>query len=275
MTDYPDWQQPSANASSIAVTGVPLLALATLTLQQSFNPAAGATQSSAAIAMTQIAYDITVQSSFSVAPATPFIRIQLEWLDAGTSVRVATDTWIVPACTTPGSFTAHGRGQAKGDQCVVHVTNLDGLQTATVTVLMMSTSRMPPGDSWRWDNGLNAGLTVAGWTLPVLPPDESVLGMADGVTIAAAGTAAWLIGAHDGLMSVAIQVTSGALSSLVAQLAAEPSSAYVPNNPLYSSASPPASFLAGGVRAPMRFQLHNNATTSVTVTWGITRVPPP
>lgn len=275
MTDYPDWQTPQSHADKIAATGVPLLALATLLLQQSFNPAAGLTQSSAALAVPQIGYDITVTGSFGVAPSSPFIRVQLEWTDAGTSTRIATDTFIVPAATNPGVFTVHGRGPSKGDTVTVHVTNLDVSQTVLATVLLLSTSRIPVTDTWHWDNGLNVGSVVQGWTLPTLPADESVLGMADAVTIGAGANTAWLIGMHDGLMGVGIQVTSGALSSVVAQLAAEPASEYVPDNPLYSQVGPPSWFQVAGVRGPMRFQLHNNATSSITLTWGIVRIPPP
>lgn len=272
-TGYPDWQVPKANATQIAATGVPLLAASALLLQQTFNPAAGATQSSLGSTFSQIGYDFTVQSSFSVAPTTPFIRVQLEWLDSGTSVRVATDTFVVPASTTPGAFTVHGSGQAKGDQCTVHVTNLDGLQVATVTVLLTESSRVPASDTWRWDNQANAGLTVTGWTLPVLPPDESVLGMQSGAVIAGGANGSWLCGMHDGLCWFSAQVQAGALANLVFQFAAVPSSAYTANNPLYNVTGAPSAFQFAGVRSPLRLIIHNNGTSSATVTWGLVRVP--
>lgn len=274
MTDYPDWTVPQASANAISVTGVPLLSMATLAYQGTLNPAALATLSSGSQSMTQVGYEILVQSSYGVAPTVPFIEVQLEWFMVGVTNRVATDTFIVPASTTPGAFTVRGTGPSKGDLVNVHVTNLDPAQTATVSIALLQVSRTYVTDSWRWDNAANAGLTVTGWTLPSLPPDESVLGMAASSVIGAGGNGTWLCGMHQGLVNASIEMNVGALTALVAQVAAEPGSAYVANNPLYSLATPPNVFQYAAPRAPVRFQLHNNSGAAVTVTWSLVRAAP-
>lgn len=270
--DYADWTVPQANASAVAATGVPLLTAATGILQQSFNPAAGATQSSGIITVRQTGFEVIVTSSFSVAPTTPFVVVQLEWFSSGYSARVATDTYVCAASTTPGAFTTYITGATKGDQVNVHVTNLDGLQVNLTTVAVLENSRLYDKNRVWWDNGLNAGKTVTGWTLPTLPADETVLGMAAAASVPAAGNIAWLCGPHEGLIDIALDFGGGPSTSITAQVASEPGSFYVANNPVYSVATPPLAFQIAGTRSPLRFQLHNSSAGAIAVNWSMIRV---
>lgn len=271
MTDYPDWQTPQAHATAIGATGVPLLVLPTLELQQTFNPNAGATQSSASVPVTQIGYEIIVQSSFSVAPTSPFIRVTIAWNDGVPLDPVATDTFIVPASTTPGAFRVQGNGPTKGAAAVISVTNLDSLQVATVQVMFLQHSRVLSADEWTFDNPADAALTVSGFTLPKLPDDESCLGILDNVTIAASSSSAWLFGISPGIAVVGYEMSVGAASSLSIRVRPKPDSEYSGHNVLYSAVSAPPSFQIAGARAPLGLVLANSATTAITLSLGMFR----
>lgn len=269
MTDYADWQTPNAHATQIAATGVPLLTLPTLLLQQTFDPAAGVTQSSASLAITQPGYEIIVQSSFSVAPTSPFIRVTIGWNDGTSLDPVNADTFIAPASTTPGAFRVQGNGPTKGNAAVISVTNLDGLQVATVQVMFLQHSRILASDDWTYDNAANAGLTVTGFTLPKMPADQSCLGVLDNVTIAAAGSSAWLFGICAGLATVSYEIGSGAASTLSLRIRPKPDTEYSGHNILYSAVSAPPNFQIAGARAPLGVILANSATTSLTMSLAI------
>jgi hypothetical protein len=266
--DYRDWTAPQAHADSIAATGVPLLGAAqTLLANPAIAPAPGAPVTLGPFTVGQIGYDIVVTTQFAGGTAAPFIEVSLTWSDPGGVSTVTTDTFICPGATSLAGFIVRGRGPAKAGNVAVTVTNLDAVNTPTVGVRLLEHSRIFGRDDWRWHNSHNAGLTVPGFTLPVLPDDESVLGMATGVNVPANSTSSPLLfGMFSGPVGVGIQMTTGAFAALTVLLQAVPSSSYVANNPICGYLSPPSVFQVAGPRAPMRLILANNTGVALAVT---------
>lgn len=267
--DYPDFQTPQQHANTIAATGVPLLTLASSLLQQTFNPPALAKRSSASLSITQIGYEIVVGASFGVVPTNPFIRVTLTWSQTGFTGYTDTETFIVPACNTPGAFTVIGQGPTRGDSLVVSVTNLDPLQTATVSVGVAENSRIYDRSKWRWDNATDAGLTVAGFTLPSLPADESVLGLVDAVAIPASTAVSYLCGMRNGTIQFGYEMNGGVAASLTLRLQPAPTTEYSTHFPLGAVAAPSFSFQFAGPRAPVIVRLVNTSAGPITVTFGV------
>ncbi len=273
MSDFADWQVPQAHADTIAATGVPLLAQpATVFANTAISLAAGTSQTFGSFVVNQTAYEIWVAVNFPAGATVPFVELALLWGEPANAVTIAADTYILPGATSTPGFVVRGRGPAKGSNVIVSLINLDAGQTATVQVRLIQHSRPVMRDLWKWNNQADKALTVPTWTLPALTDDETVLGMGSATSIAAAGNAAFLCGMHDGPIQVGLEVNSGAASNLIVQVAAEPGGSYVSNNPLYSVTNGAPSFQIAGTRSPLRFQLHNNGTTVMTVTWSMLRV---
>lgn len=273
MTDFADWQAPQAHADAISVTGVPLLTAAVVTVNQTFTTPGGGNGFSPVKAVTGIGYELLIESTIGAAATVPFVEVQVIWSYSVSGAVVATDSWVVP-CNGGGTvFTSHITGPSKADQAQVQVINLDPSVTSTVNVILFANSRVYSADRCKWLNNLVKSSTVPGWTLPHLPDDESVLGMQSAASIPAGSSVAWLCGMHDGLVNFGIDLGAGVLTNLVAQVSAEPSSYYVANNPIYGQVNPPSNWQVACPRGPFRFQLHNNGTTALSVTWSAIRVP--
>lgn len=263
-------------ADAVGAAGVPLITLATLLERKSdLAVGAGATVYGSSLPVGQIGYEIRIFAQTGAAATVPFVSVALTWSDSGTGDTMQVDTYVVPAAVSPYYFTVAGRGPSKADQVQVSVTNLDQAVSATVWYDLFQNSRVADHDRWEWLNAQVPGLTVPGWTLPTVPPDRNFLGIVTAATIAAGASDTWLCGMHDGMIQVGINMNAGTLSDLVVSLAPVPSTVYGANNPLYSFHGPPASFQAGGCRAPVRLYLHNASTSSIQVTMSLTRAAGP
>ena len=270
VSDYPDYAPHVAHADQIAATGVPLLALPQQLYAISSKVIFSAsTDFEALVPVKQPGYHCGVSVQFPAAATVPFVKVSLFWTDSMTSVNLASENYIIPGAQSPSVFTALGSGIAKGNKVQLRLTNLDPAQNATVSVTMNADSIPRSGDSWLWENALDSGLTVPGFTLPTLPDDESVLGMLGSVTVPAGGTSSFLFGMHNGPINVGLDQGGGPWTNITLQLAAAPSSAYVGNNPIYAAVNPPPSLQIAGPRSPVRVGLHNSATTAFTATMSL------
>lgn len=269
--DYPDFQTPQQHADTIARTGVPLLTLASDVLAQTFTPAAGATSSSISIPITQIGYEIMIIGQFIVAPTNPFARVTLTWSQSGITGYTDTETFIVPCGSAGTSFKVIGRGPTRGDSVVVSVTNLDPLQVISLVVNLAENSRIYDRSQWRWDNAPLSGVTVAGWTLPFLPADESVLGILDNTLIPASSGIQWLFGMHNGLVQFQYEMNTGLASALTVRFQAAPTSEYLTHYSL--GAASPGSFGVqfAGPRAPIVVRLVNTSAAGINVSCSLLR----
>lgn len=275
VPDYPDYSPHVATAQQIAATGAPLLnlsALVTSKVNQSIAPS-GTIFTNPQI-MTQPGYEIRVQLSTTAGTAVPFGRIDLFWVDQPSGVQIGVDSYHMPAATGPGMWTAYMRGVTKASTLNVVLNNLDGTATMTGTIYLLQSSRVYPADEIHYSNADNASQAVAGFTLPVLPTDNTVLGMVSGLVVNASSSSnPYLFGIGDGLTGVGVNMNAGVLASVVMEIAAAPSSAYVANNPLFAGTPPGPAFQFAAPRCPLRVIIVNQATTAVTLTWSLVRIP--
>lgn len=267
--DFPDWSPHVATAQQIAATGVPLLALPQLAFANpAITPAPGSPYVSPSETLDQVSYEIYVTCQFVAGTAVPFVEVQLRWFDPGNIAQIASDTFIIPGATGSPGFAVRGRGPCKGASVIVAVTNLDAVNTPTVGIRLSQHSRIAPVDDWRWWNAFNSGQTVPGWTLPGLPPDESVLAV-ENVTIGASSSVTRLAGMFAGAVGVGLNVVTGSLSSLTMFLQPQTGALYAANNPVFGGAPPGLAFEVAGVRAPMRLVITNSATTAVSLAYSL------
>lgn len=273
LTDYPDWAPHVALAQQVANTGVPLLNLPSVVYQSTGNVIAGnGNFTTAAFTVNQPGYEVYVTCQFATGTASPFVEVQLFWLDPGGAYNVATDSWVVPGATAAAGFVVRGRGPSKGSSVVVSVNNLDSANSATVGIHLLQHSRPVNNDDWRWANFSDKGLTVPGFTLPTLPNDESVVGMGND-TIAGSSSISRLVGMYNGRIKVGLNLATGTLASITFNLQALPSAHYQANNPIIGGAAPGLVFEVAGVRGPMLLRIINTVTTSITVAWSMVACP--
>lgn len=273
MTDFPDWQAPSAHAAQIATQGVPLLAGSVGVPGRTWTLAGGASSTAAAMTFHKIGYEMLVKSNIGGAATVPFAQLKLEWTDSGSGLLVATDTWVVPCCTSPSKWIVAGRGPTKADTCVPTVTNLDPAVTNSVELDVLENGRVYQLDDWGWINELDSSLTVPGFTLPSMVGDESCLGFLPGTTIAGSGSSKFLFGMWDGLITVGVEMISGTLSNLQVRMRPAPDSLYTGHNIFGSFGTPTTNFVVQGARAPTQVVVANSATTSIQVALGLFRTP--
>lgn len=146
MTDYPDFQTPQANATSISLTGVPLLRQ-TLPLAHGSNVSIGAGSSINPVStapLNQPSYEIALGVNLPAAAGTvPFCQIVLQWVDTTLNTVTDTEVFIVSAGNGPGNsliYVLHG--PCRGDALNLLFENLDPAQTMTVSYVVNTTSHV-------------------------------------------------------------------------------------------------------------------------------------
>lgn len=270
MTDFADWQGPTANAAQIKATGVPLIAKSvTVSAPNSQQVGPQADYASAVTDIAGTGYEILVNAQVPSSAATPFAQVTLNWIDSTSGVTVWRDYWIMPAAEPTSKFVIYGHGPSKADQVQVVVTNLDSAETMTIEYWLLGNGRSYSKDDWRWDNYTNSLVTVPGWTLATLPNDPSYLGAVNGITLAAGASSTYLFGMYNGPLIIVSDVTAGALSDLVLNITPQPGSSFTPNNTVFGAATPAAAQQLAGPRAPLRVIAHNVGSSSLTVTLGL------
>jgi hypothetical protein len=147
--DYPDFQTPQANADAISLTGVPLLALSGALLEStSFPVPGGAGVTFPTLAVTQLGYEIQVSCSVGSAATNPYVSADMSWIDSASGLVVAEETWVLAAASGNNVNTFIGTGPTKGDTLTVTITNVDPAVTATVSLVLLTNSRIHSRDRW-------------------------------------------------------------------------------------------------------------------------------
>lgn len=265
VADFPDWQAPQAHADQIAVTGVPLLTKSTLLANTVYtNLAAGASNGTVGLPVTQTGYEIILNPKFAAGTTNPFIEVQLQWVDSGTGLQVASDSFYLPGSEAPSGLAVFGRGPTKGNQLFVTVTNLSSNNPVTTALTVLQNSRVYASDVWRFQNSSVNNQTVAGFTLPTFPDDESCLGTVTGASVAASGSASWLMGiGSGGPVTVTLECSGPVATNARFHAYALPSSVYGTTAPLiaYQAANLNQAYTFNPPRAPWLLQAVNTATS--------------
>lgn len=265
VTDYPDYSPHVAHAQQIAATGVPLLTLSTpLISTTSQNIAGNAVYTPPVKPVSQIGYEFWLQASTGAAATVPYLQVKMTWIDSTSGRAVATDSFVVPAASSPGGFVTIGRGPTKADQLSLTIQNLDPAVGATINLAILQNSRVYPRDTWQWQMGNVVGVTVPGFTLPTLPDDESVLGVLNSSTVAASSSSGFLFGMAPGALVQLAGATSGITPSNVGLIvSALPAGVYTAGGQLLNTVLTTAQFSYQFIapRAPLFVQWSNNATS--------------
>ena len=263
--DYPDWSAPQAHATAIASTGVPLLTGAASILASGVQSVPhGAAYVSAVLPVSQIGYELLVQAQYPSAATVPYAMVQLLWKDSASGLIVDTDDWVVPGATSPAYWFVRGHGPTKANQVQVKIINFEPAQSLSAQINILQNSRVYTVDDWRWNNFQNTGLTVPNVTVaPVLPQDETILGIVNNVSVAASSSKSWLAGMYDG--EIQVGYSSGGsvtLSSEVLAIKPVPDSQYSAYQTILSQTPPAGNQMIIGVRAPLLVTVTNNSTTT-------------
>jgi hypothetical protein len=264
IPDYPDSAAHVATAAQIAATGVPLLAKPAqlISVIGESVPAAGSVILTP-VTVTQTGYSGMFWVEYPSAATEPFLTAEFIWTDSASGTVVATENRVLLGSESVVWQTV-ATGICKADTLTLILWNADPAQAATVTVLLNQDSVTRSRDSWYWRNRVNSTLTVPGYTVAGLPPDESVIGMLNGATVAATDLVNWVIGPADGgLVTVSFQFGTVAASNVRVGLAALPASAYGPG-PLSYDVTPAASGYVVTYqppRCPVQVGISNTATS--------------
>ena len=271
MTDFPDWQAPSAHAAQIAQQGVPLLSKSggVLFLPSQVIGANGSYQS-ANLPVTQPGFECVIIAKIGNTATVPFVRVRLAWVDSSSSQIVAETIWIQPASTVAPGWQCMARGPSKADLIEVTVTNLDGAQAVTALICVLANSRIYPGDVLVNDTFQDSSANVPTWTLAPNSPLTEVLGQVSNQNIPASGQQTWLIPPGNGGKGVLTMNTGASTPANVrVNLYPVPSSQFSNNPPLVPGLPVANDFASEFIvpRAPMSLTVANLATAAISNSW--------
>lgn len=273
LTDTPDWAPHVAQAEQIAATGVPLLNLSGLLANLPvFAVAPGLSGGPPTVAIAQPGYEVHVKVTGSAAATVPFVQVTLTWTDPNTGFPMGKDVYYMPVAELGFSWVMYGRGPTKAGELSVKVANLDPAQNVTAGVAILQNSRVYLRDEFWYSNSDNSGLTVPGFSLPTLPPDDSILGFGDSSVVPASGNVEFLCGMWQGPIVFSYEQNTGASSNLTVRLTAMPATVFSATHNILGAMAPPAQpYQFFGPRAPIKVRLVNSGTTGMTVTWSLVR----
>lgn len=275
MTDYPDWQNPAANALQIALAGVPLL-----TRSQVLYPLAtvavppGEAPISAVLPVSQIGYELFIAAQVPAAATVPFLTLKLVWSDSVTGQITASDHFTVPAATVAGAYSVAGRGPTKGDQVQVRANNLDPAQVIQVQAGLLQNSRIYAADQWQTLAANSKNAVIPGFTLPTMPDNAEILGTLNGAAVPANGMMAWLVPMGSARPAVLVMNTSAtAPANIRVDLFPVPAGEFGVSPPLGPGVPAAVDFLAEFIApfAPMMLRVTNSQATAITVSMTITQ----
>lgn len=172
-TDYPDWGVPQANASAIAATGVPLLTASAPLLTAVTTINAGAAYDSAAIPITQPAYEVSLYIAESGSGAASPVQVTMNWYNAPLTELASTETYYLWPGTTGSNHTIFGKGPAKSNYLQVQVSNASAAMQYTMTMYVYARSHIYTRDDWR---SVNYVTTASGNTIANCDPTAGLLG---------------------------------------------------------------------------------------------------
>lgn len=273
MTEYPDFQTPQAHATAIAATGVPLLispTVLTSQIAQTLAAGGGGQRFPAAgfYTVTQVGYQLFVQVQSQATSTSPFLKIRLQWADAGSGLPLGDEEWIIPAPSS-GPYGVVLEGQAKGNQAFVTIQNAD-TKTQTFSLVFQLNSQIYPHDRMRPMFNLQSA-TVPGFTLPAdIDMPMGLYGMGS-FSAAAGATTSLLIATYNGLMQVKLHMNSGG-AGFFTFTPIDPFTT-VPNDVVKLNITSPqdAMYNIYLPRVPTTFSFHN--TGSVTLGGDVNLVP--
>lgn len=272
VTDFPDWAPHVATADQIASTGVPLLTGSTLLNNSSNSIPASGNKTLGPFAVSQIGYELVASCLMANAATNPYVTIELSWIDAGTGVQVATDSFsTICGAASLAFLPTTARGPSKADQLSVTIFNNDTVQSATVDIVLVQNSRIYPRDDFFWVSQYPNTLLVPAFTLAKQVPDENCLGIMSNVTIAASSSVTNIFGIYDGPVIVGISMHAGTLANINVNFSAQPDSIYGGINELYGGTPTQNSWFIAGPRAPIKCLINNNVTTAVRLSLSLFR----
>lgn len=147
--DYPDFLTPQANATAISTTGAPLLALSgSLATDLTITLKGGQSVSVPNLLISQLGYEIQISSTVGNGDTNPFVIADMQWSDPASGLIVAEEQWCLPCADAGAINTFNGTGPTKAAQLSINFTNLEATEDATVTVVMLTNSRVYLKDRW-------------------------------------------------------------------------------------------------------------------------------
>jgi hypothetical protein len=149
VTDYQDWGVPQANASMIAATGVPLLGAPNLLLNDAPVINAGGTYFPAALPVSQVGYEISLQPFASGSGSQNSIKVIFTWLDVTGNFPIAIETWYIWPGNTTAAHYIYGKGPTKGSILQVSIINGSSAMQYTVPIQIWQRSHPYTRDDWR------------------------------------------------------------------------------------------------------------------------------
>lgn len=266
VADYPDFATPQAHASAIAITGAPLLTLSgTLLTAQTFTLTGGQQQSTSALPIMQLGYEIQLKCSIGSTATVPFVDILFIWTDSVTGNIMAQENWMLP-CGSGANYILNGTGPTKGSNLTVKLTNQDPAITATIGVLILTNSRVYARDRWI----ANTIVAVPTFTNPGGSPLREILAVMDGVNCNAGASISRLFPPYHGDVMVYVEQSGVSAANSQAKLQVAPTSV-LGTGDLYSSA--PTGGVGTGITTVTRlprcctlFTFTNSGTVAASVT---------
>jgi len=150
MTDYADWQTPTAHATAIYSQGVPLYSKSTKLAS------AGVTSLGASGAVTlyngpvsQIGYELALLLQSSASSLYPLWTLQLSWSDSVTGYETAREQYNFTGAATANYQKYLGTGPTKGDTVNITLTNQDTAHSGNYQFTFAANSRVYVADRFQ------------------------------------------------------------------------------------------------------------------------------
>lgn len=153
-------------------------------------------------------YYFYMTAIMAAAAVNPFVRVDMIWKDSVTGFVLAQEEWVGPAGTAAAIVT-RGRGQTKGDQLAVQVTNLDATQNVTINLSVYESTHPAARDDLRSD--MNANFSTVGAAQLPAPCATLSNTLFGGIPmIPGAGSEVYVLGLYAGQVNV-FELDSGAM----------------------------------------------------------------
>jgi hypothetical protein len=209
--DYPDWGAPQANASAIAVTGVPLLVASTplVTAVDAIN--AGANYASGYIPVEQPSYEATIYIGETGSGAAGPVQVVMSWWNAAATELATQETYYIWPGAGGSNHAIFGKGPSKSNLLQVTVANTSAAMQYTMTLFVYQRSHVYTRDDWR---SVNYTQSASGNAIATCDPTAGLLGT-NIPSIAAAATSTFELPLYAGPAYLYFDTTSATSDLLV------------------------------------------------------------